>query len=602
MTGTRKYPGPHRENSVPCYARGRALTSATGGWPWEISFARAHRRTPRTPDVPYYRSPDLRWCGSAGHALPHPRSVPSDWPNRPRETGLRWHHPLVSATHPVPTADFAAPPAPLRRVADEVLDYPVSRGMSQTHVRIWFGRAPEGDRVVVVLGALRDGVGVTNFVESIAELVQPRLPQHLGPEAVLWLQYRADDLSHGVRRVGFRWVRRGRGSSGRWTPSAPEWSTASIADVERLIGAPLECYPDHAYTSAVVTQWARGAGQIPVVHDSIDLGGPLTALRCLDMTDVDAETAPTAATACQVLATETRDRLEHLRQSSWDDGTTPTASPTDRPTRFAARLIAPSLTADDQELLQRYPDDFVWPRSLFAARDLRPLLGRLKVWRDDTGEHADDPAPAVHEAVSCAHRCVRRSVENWGHHAVDLPDTEVRLFTLPGRWDRRYLDTVGWETAEHDTPRHRALRARFLDTDRPGLIFGTDPWQHLVAYHRGSRFPEAFAVEWPLRPTSDAIPDDAQIVADGAVGDRPAYIALPDGELAPLPAHPDNPGWNFGYGGSGPCALVESVLRFLTLTDGATPNGAVADWLLRQVSSSDQDELRIRIGSIRAAG
>lgn len=452
---------------------------------------------------------------------------------------------VSSPRDPGAAADLAAPLAPLERVVDEVVEHSFNGGSSVAHIRIWRGPAPEGERVVVLVGELRDGVGITMFIEDIADIVHQRFIER--PETAVWFDYHtAGDPGlhkHEVNRIRFHWSQDGVGLPRRtWTASGPWWRSTSVAEVERLVGVLVECYPRHAYTSATVKRWRREGGQLDVVYDTVGLGGAISALRCLDAVDVDDETATTAADARRLLATEVREQLDRLQRGPWEDGTTTRGSETGWPRCFAARNVPPSLSPDDEALLRRYPDPFNWgPWSEVAARDLRPLLGRLQVWRDETGEHADHPDPAVHDAVTRAHRLVRRSIRSRDPEgaAQDFPDTQVRLCAVEGPWDRRYLATVHREANGGDTPRRRALRAQFSGRVQNGLVFGTDPWQHLVAYHGGSGWsPEAFAVEWPLRLASDPVPDDAELVADGAGGDRPVYISLPDGRMALLPADP----------------------------------------------------------------
>jgi hypothetical protein len=116
-----------------------------------------------------------------------------------------------------------------------------------------------------------------------------------------------------------------------------------------------------------------------------------------------------------------------------------------------------------------------------------------------------------------------------------------------------------------------------------------------------ARYPESFAVEWPLRPAAaDPIPDDAHLVANAGVSDHPAYIASPDGRLALLPSDPTGrPEWNFGYGG-GPRALVSCIARFFTQIDGLGEGQFPLAWLEEQVFWNSPRELWIAARDIRA--
>jgi hypothetical protein len=63
------------------------------------------------------------------------------------------------------------------------------------------------------------------------------------------------------------------------------------------------------------------------------------------------------------------------------------------------------------------------------------------------------------------------------------------------------------------------MRLEFIEEVRGSLRFGRDPWERLVALHpddaNNGRY-QQFAVEWPLRPSPDGVPDDAHPAADGA--------------------------------------------------------------------------------------
>lgn len=389
----------------------------------------------------------------------------------------------------------------------------------------------------------------------------------------------------------------------RWTASEPGWQSSSIEVVERVVGAPVECYPRNAYTSTTVQRWHREGGQLDVVYDTIDLGGLLSDLRCLDAVEVDDEMSPTAADARRLLATRVREQLDWLQREPWEDGTTTRGSQIGWPRCFAARNVPPILTPDDEVLLQRYPDCFDWPQSEAAALELWPLLGTLQVWRDESGDYADHSNPAVHDAVTRVHRYVHHSISRWDPEgAVQDAEPWVRRCEVKGPWDRRYINTVDFEAKGDDAPRRRALRAKFADSLHDRLIFGTDPWQHLVAYYRGDDdSPEKFAVEWPLRPVSDPVPDDAELVADGPGSDRPVYILLPYDRMALLPAYPAaKRDWNFGFTGAGPAVLVEVIVHFFTLVDALDRAAVPVEWIGKQVRGSDRAELRILVRDIRS--
>jgi hypothetical protein len=72
-------------------------------------------------------------------------------------------------------------------------------------------------------------------------------------------------------------------------------------------------------------------------------------------------------------------------------------------------------------------------------------------------------------------------------------------------------------------------------------------------------------------------------VANAARGDRPAYLAYPDGRIKPLPAPPNEitRQWNFGYsgGGGGPGALTNAITSTFARADGIDREQMPRSWL-----------------------
>lgn len=139
---------------------------------------------------------------------------------------------------------------PLDRVTDECIDF---RG-SRVHVRIWKGCADEGDRIVVVLGALHDKHNFTvNLVEDLATVVSHRFLGGYGGAAT-WFDYMIRDNEHHidnivlesiappsiVRSFGRPWKRSLVGDVRFRNPS---WMPTRISDLERVVGTTVECYP-----------------------------------------------------------------------------------------------------------------------------------------------------------------------------------------------------------------------------------------------------------------------------------------------------------------------------------------------------------------------
>jgi predicted DNA-binding transcriptional regulator AlpA len=521
------------------------------------------------------------------------------------------------------SALVASAQQPLVRRYDVFMDYPTASDLSRAHIRVWEGPAAEGQRIVVLVGALEDHpVGIVNFIADIADLVDAVLLEGRGGHAI-WFDYfpnafRMDD-DHQVDNViltvtSSRSESKGISLRTRRTSAAspdrgftrPGWSRASIAEVERVIGLPVECYPVGAYTESTIERWQRAGRQIAVEHDEAQLRPLLEALAFMDNVPATDGHARLASETCPELAQEVRLRLQVMEARVWEDGTRPpTYHVVERPwpQLFAARLVPLTLSPRDEERLQHYPDHTPWPWSPEEFGRRRKLRAELRTWLIDCGEYGDKPEPSVHQAVEWA----AGSLAYWLNVAdptfreSDHPDSAPRSFDVVGECDRHYLASVRWNATTRDSPTHRELRAKFSSDVQSRLEFGLDPWLRLVARDTGNeRSRKRFAVDWPLRPPG-SIPDEALIVADGGLGSRPVYIQLPDGKLDPLPRQPDPIAndWNFGYGGGGPGSLESAILRTIHLADGVPIEDLPHAWVDDQVCHSDKAHLRISVRDLR---
>ena len=472
-------------------------------------------------------------------------------------------------------------------MVDESIDFHGSR----VHVRIWKGRAEEGDRVVVVLGALHGSQTTPRVkarVEELAGVVDVRFLDGCGGAAT-WFDYDIREGKHEIDNVVLRtparrWRRPGGPSiAERFGKHSAQWSRSDISELERAVGGPVECYPDLAYTEDIILEWRRRLGeQVAVENDVADLRGLLAALTRLEDIAPDDPHAASAEAACVELADEIDIRRQNEAVRRWDDGTRPRYVPMHSkwPRSFAARLVPARLSGRDEERVARHRSERVWPWPEADLARHRELLDRLLAWRDDVGEHGDSPDQQLCAAVSRAADVVRHwiLVAQGDVQAAPPGQRTSRVWgplEITSDFDRWYHRTFRFGLVPEDTPVHRALRALFFDDCADHLRLGRDTRGRAVAYDPGTSAcgGPMFAVDWPHERPPDGIPAGTFIVSGGEDGDRPAYLERPDADtLELLPRPRDSWGqWNFGYSGGGPGALTHAIGRLLELVDGVEP-------------------------------
>ena len=428
---------------------------------------------------------------------------------------------------------------PLQCVVDESINFHGSR----VHVRIWKGRAEEGDRVVVVLGALHGKPNHTvNQVEELAGVVDVRFLDGCGGAAT-WFDYDIREGKHEIDNVVLRtparrWRRPGGPSiAERFGKHSAQWSRSDISELERAVGGPVECYPDLAYTEDIILEWRRRLGeQVAVENDVADLRGLLAALTRLEDIAPDDPHAASAEVACVELADEIDIRRQNEAVRRWDDGTRPRYVPMHSkwPRSFAARLVPARLSGRDEERVARHRSERVWPWPEADLARHRELLDRLLAWRDDVGEHGDSPDQQLCAAVSRAADVVRHwiLVAQGDVQAAPPGQRTSRVWgplEITSDFDRWYHRTFRFGLVPEDTPVHRALRALFFDDCADHLRLGRDTRGRAVAYDPGTSAcgGPMFAVDWPHERPPDGIPAGTFIVSGGEDGDRPAYLERP---------------------------------------------------------------------------
>lgn len=525
------------------------------------------------------------------------------------------------------------PEHPLGRVVEEIVDIPLNLdGTAPMHVRIWTGAAPEGQRTVVLLGQLTGHFPVVQArLEESVQTITPLLP--VEPRAAVWFSYTpgnegspqdvgnliwhpedVDDPASPLSRLLRRAAKRGT-QHGKWPRLR---RPSSLPEVERVVGGPVEAYPAPAYTPDTIESWRRTGHTVPVPRYQDDHESLMGAARTLADVQADAPStrhAATADAAVHLLVDEVRELHRAIDDLPWDDGTRP---PFGRepgpewPATWAAHLVKPRIADADQRLLDAHPDPFAIPKKLDELDTLRELLPNLRSWSREVDPYSDTPNERLHQSLERAAQLAAfyLRVNDPEFRKTDHPDSSPRISAVVGPWDRAYLAQL----EEVDVTRHsRSHRILFEQLHRQisgekWLRWGTDPDGRLVAHYPGDPHdrPELYAVEWPLNPPTEPIPAGTRIVADGEHGDRPAYLAYPDGHITPLPADPRFPdGWNFGYGGSGPGALEMAIVSTFSRADNIDADAMPRRWIDDQVEHADHarpleiavDELRRRYPS-----
>lgn len=546
-------------------------------------------------------------------------------------------------------ASALSPPAPLPRLVDQVIDYELPPGLTsggrrslELHLRVWDGQAPEGRRVVVVLGVFSaiayssspercrpaDSAGPGPAGLVCEEIARRWLP--VPPMDCVWFRYWPGDTYPLCNLVfswppppgRFEWLTGTKDGVG--CPAAPDWRLrpAGYADLDMVVGGPVEAYPEPVYTSATVARFhqAGGAGRhgdsgalVDAVHDDIMLGELLGAASVLDARLGDEtgeglglgpDRRADAVTACTLLTNETRRRLP-ARPALHDDGAGLAGDERDRPRRWAARSVPVEPSPAEQRLLQRYPDQFalaLHPHPPDPTQEA--LLRRLWAWADTTGPYADLPDPPLHAALDVAadllgfHLRVQQGYRVRDHYQPHpVRETAIRTFTVRGPIDQAYLDGLtpldpvsepgrGAGSGSGLARRARVLAAALAGADVSAvLVYGLDPHGHMVAVANPAAGAGAglqcYACEWPqLRDWDDpAGLAEAVLIADAGPDDRPVYVDWPDGRLTPLPGLPRQQAlepWSFGPHAA-PAALARDIAEVFVVP--GRPGSAPPRWL-----------------------
>ncbi|MFK0074697.1 helix-turn-helix transcriptional regulator [Arthrobacter woluwensis] len=490
------------------------------------------------------------------------------------------------------------PAAPLILTHDNVVPIPLGpyEFIDTLHLllRVYADPADRKPKVVVLTRLEGEIPSVIGRAEAIVTYIDSELLRGAGANATWFVAEAAGEESfhHSYWAENIVLTRRVQ------KYEHPSFIPSDVGEIDRLIGSHLPWFPRHAMTASTVERWRRNPeSTVDVVHDALKVGPLLEALRYLHETSA---TSPYRALANQLEPIIAAEALTRLAEPLHNDGTTPENGEDSGkwPASFAARLIPYTASARDLELLSSFdaaPDEGLDR----LGRD--ELYGRLAidlaVWRQEVDEFSPAPFPEIEKYLETVH-----SVLKWRGRLVDPPTTSVvRIFRAAGKWDQRYRDS--WSPERNgeisNTREGRILRKR-LHYQEGSTYFAKDGSKNTVAWNEHPVVGMTFAVHWPTHEAGLQIPESARLVADGAVGSRPVYLAVGDEVVGLLPYTSNRAAneWNFGYGGGGPGRLESDILEHFAQQLGVERGALPRRWLEDQVEHCDESELDVRVGDL----
>lgn len=477
---------------------------------------------------------------------------------------------------------------PLERIVDEVARVPVWLLGDETeyHVRVFAKKRGSFENAVVVLSKLPDSLGpsVTNAAESIMTWVDSEYLAGAGATALWFDVYTMNGGYMAMDEGAGTYVARNivaTKQDGKFVN--PVWPPMQIRDLDKVLGFPLEWYPEQAHTKDTIRRWkSTGETTVDVVYDRFKQGDLLQALQYLH--DLP-ESHPRRQTATE-LAPLVAYRF-HVVQEMQTPGSPARRDETeDFPGRLAAKLVPYAPTPQMQRILDEYP------RKVQDGEAVaRPLHPELRDWIESVDRYSDAPDPVVFHHLEQALPAV-----TW--LARDLADgyfperNPTQVFHMVGTWDERFLAAIEERPELAGQREGRMLRKQLMPET---LRYGIAPGGHVVAW--GELDVEHswidMGVIWPTEPKP--FPEHATLVASGSSGDRPVYIAIGDTIVDLLSRGSQFNGWNFGYGGGGPGQLEQDIIRQLAVHTGLPRERMPRAWIEDQVEHSSGDVLEIRI-------
>ncbi|MFE4457668.1 helix-turn-helix transcriptional regulator [Nocardia tengchongensis] len=477
--------------------------------------------------------------------------------------------------------------SPLRRVVDTLVRAPQRWWFLDEvwlHVRVWKGCVGDVERTVVLLSVLHPSADVLRpHMRLIAPWIDAEILEGQGLDA-LWLIQHNRTPSHPstftnvvlraeppqAAHSGMRAMLRGLipKQDDVWTLSVPSFhDLASVHEVDRLVGEPVEQFPGETYTSENVERWQRTRTPVPVTTDPYGLLPLAQALHVISRATGSnhRETAGYAMRAItdQLRETERAARRQH-ESPAWIDrareerGRSGPEQVADLDAaHLAVWMTAIGLTEFDHAVM----DDAGAP---LPVDQLVTTWNGLWDWVEEVDGFADTPDPELATALDRAITAVETTMRAEGVVAPQRHSTLPRVAMVYGATGRRYLDQIAWQPPQaRRNRRHRMLARRLRGGEN--ARFGLDPDGRLVA-HNPDVNPDLIATEWLRNGTLKLWDSASAIVADNP-GEKPGalavYLDTPQGlRLVPSDrAEFTDTGWQFGYGGSSPARLAYDLAK-----------------------------------------
>lgn len=246
--------------------------------------------------------------------------------------------------------------------------------------------------------------------------------------------------------------------------------------------------------------------------------------------------------------------------------------------------------------------------------ECRSAYLELRDWQESVDELSRAHDPVLVERLELAAEAIlaflpvlkMRSAEevpeDFDEHELVYPRRWALWSETVGAYDKAYLSGVT-PSATHGVDHERLQR----EIERPSWTYDVTGWSYgrdadgravAVASDRHGR--RHFVAMWSIDPAPRGLPDEAFIVADGDTGDRPCYIEYPDGSLGLLPRSAGSrfDGWNFGYGGGGPGALVDAIVDAYAASRRVEHSAVPWSWINDAVCHSSKASLKISVADI----
>lgn len=478
---------------------------------------------------------------------------------------------------------------PLKRIVDKVVILRPWRYREATeyHLRIFAQRENPLEGVVVVLSKLPDSLGpsVTNAAEALMASIDAEYLAGAGAGALWFETYSKSGSGLGGPYVARNIVATKQGEE----YVNPIWPPTMVRDIDKVIGMPLEWYPEKAHTRATIERWQRNDHTtVDVVHDQYELGDLVMALQYL-------HTLP-ESDPHRRLASELSPLVAHRFRivaplQEWRDGTTSGRPEDDEspewPGRFAARITPYAPTPQMQRILDEYPTD---DEHGDFGPIARKLVHEFRSWIEEVDRYSDNPDPVVFHHL----RQILTAIA-WPAQDLEIYIPEhnpTQLFVTHGTWDERFLAAVEERPELEHQREGRMLRASMGGDDR--IRYGRAPGGHAVAWSTPEGYDWVdFAVLWPMTPKP--FPEHAHLVASGGDGNLPVYVAIGDTIVDLLTRSTLHNGWNFGYGGGGPGQLEYDIARQLATHTGLERGQMPKAWIEDQVERASKDYLDVRV-------